>query len=990
MAAPEATRLTFAYYVTGHGLGHATRVVEVARHLVAAGHEVHVVTGAPAYVFERDIASPALRVRQVLLDCGAVQSDALTVDRLASLEQYRRTAVVPRDSLLETEAAWLQSVGAHLVVSDVVPIACAAAARASVPAVCVSNFSWDFVYSEYVMEAGHEYEDIVWQIAEDYSKAALLIRLPGFCPMPAFRDIVDVPLVVREARRSRAEVRKHLGLAEGTKLLLYNFGGQDGDWSLQESFLPSDWNGVVCTTLPVGNLPPNFVKPDRDAYTPDLIAACDCMLGKIGYGTASEALAYKVPFIFIRRDFFNEEPFLRKLLEFYRCGVEMRRRDFFDGTWAPYLSRALTIKPCYNGPLDGGKVVAKFLEAAARGQVGSISLQSGNSRLKDAIIFGYKLHRYPGRINMEVPDWYTKEQYRHQDSSFPVGSVSVVEEQWSHGDFDILHGSTQGLSDTIEFLQMLATLDAAGNVQASDAAPIPQPNEVLAAGKFFCWEEDVYVTRAPGRLDVMGGIADYSGSLVLQMPIKEACHVALQRNALETQKLWKHTEARNDGSTKAALQIVSFGADQANRAPSFDMNLLEFLDETGDPITYATARKYFNQDPSRRWAAYIAGCVLVLMRERSVRFTDGINILVASRVPEGKGVSSSAAVEVATMSALSAAYDLRLLPRELAILCQKVENEVVGAPCGVMDQMASACGEANKLLAMVCQPAEVKEHVIIPSHVQFWGLDSGIRHSVGGADYGTVRAGAFMGRKIIKAEAQAHRDVASTTLARTASGLLAAGSEYVDEEQLEYLCNIPPHRYGALYSSLLPEQMEASDFLARYDDHGDSATTLLPTRQYPIRAATSHPINENFRVQLFASLLGAESAELQLQALGELMYQSHESYSRCGLGSDGTDRLVSLTHHSARSAQKPGLHGLGTSLFGAKITGGGCGGTVCILGRRDAGAQAEVEQIEQEYKLATGHLPHRFEGSSPGAGRFGFLRIRRRRTDQNPPQERET
>eukprot|EP00850_Spirogloea_muscicola_P019500 SM000192S04895 [mRNA] locus=s192:52862:62216:+ [translate_table: standard] len=990
MAAPEATRLTFAYYVTGHGLGHATRVVEVARHLVAAGHEVHVVTGAPAYVFEREIASPALRVRQVLLDCGAVQSDALTVDRLASLEQYRRTAVIPRDSLLATEAAWLQFIGAHLVVSDVVPIACAAAAQASVPAVCVSNFSWDFVYSEYVMEAGHDYQDIVWQIAEDYSKAALLIRLPGFCPMPAFRDIVDVPLVVREARRSRAEVRKHLGLAEGTKLLLYNFGGQDGDWSLQESFLPSDWKGVVCTTLPVGNLPPNFVKPDRDTYTPDLIAACDCMLGQCPLPWTSYTTAL-----------------LRQVTSCLQTCVKMRRRDFFDGTWAPYLSRALTIKPCYNGPLDGGKVVANFLEAAARGQVGSISLQSGNSRLKDAIIFGYKLHRYPGRIHMEVPDWYTKEQYHHQDSSLPIGSVDVVEEQRSHGDFDILHGSTHGLSDTIEFLQMLSTLDAAGNVQASDAAPVPQPNEVLAAGKFFCWEEDVYVTRAPGRLDVMGGIADYSGSLVLQMPIKEACHVALQRNALGTQKLWKHTEARNDGSTKAALQIVSFGADQANRAPSFDMNLLEFLDETGDPITYATAREYFNQDPSRRWAAYMAGCVLVLMRERSVRFTDGINILVASRVPEGKGVSSSAAVEVATMSALSAAYDLRLLPRELAILCQKgsetgtvdsvyncdgkqVENEVVGAPCGVMDQMASACGEANKLLAMVCQPAEVKEHVVIPSHVQFWGLDSGIRHSVGGADYGTVRAGAFMGRKVIQAEAQARRDVASTALARTASGLLADGSEYVEEEQLDYLCNIPPHRYEALYSSLLPEQMEALDFLARYDDHDDNATTLLPTRQYPIRAATSHPINENFRVQLFASLLGAESTELQLQVLGELMYQSHESYSRCGLGSDGTDQLVSLTRHFSRSAQKPGLHGLGMSLFGAKITGGGCGGTVCILGRRDAAAQAEVEQIQQEYKLATGHLPHKFEGSSPGAGRFGFLRIRRRHTNQTPHQETET
>jgi galactokinase len=58
------------------------------------------------------------------------------------------------------------------------------------------------------------------------------------------------------------------------------------------------------------------------------------------------------------------------------------------------------------------------------------------------------------------------------------------------------------------------------------------------------WDDDVLVTRAPGRLDVMGGIADYSGSLVLQMPIAEACHVALQKHPLDKQKVWKHVQVR--------------------------------------------------------------------------------------------------------------------------------------------------------------------------------------------------------------------------------------------------------------------------------------------------------------------------------------------------------------------------------------------------------------------------------------------------------------
>jgi L-arabinokinase len=89
LTAPPPQHLVFAYYITGHGFGHATRALEVVRHLVAAGHDVHVVTAAPEFVFTTEIASPSLHIRKVLLDCGAVQADALTVDRLASLEKVR-------------------------------------------------------------------------------------------------------------------------------------------------------------------------------------------------------------------------------------------------------------------------------------------------------------------------------------------------------------------------------------------------------------------------------------------------------------------------------------------------------------------------------------------------------------------------------------------------------------------------------------------------------------------------------------------------------------------------------------------------------------------------------------------------------------------------------------------------------------------------------------------------------------------------------------
>ncbi|KAG6649402.1 L-arabinokinase-like isoform X1 [Carya illinoinensis] len=968
--------LVFAYYVTGHGFGHATRVVEVVRHLILAGHDVHVVTGAPEFVFTSEIQSPRLFIRKVLLDCGAVQADALTVDRLASLEKYSVTAVLPRASILETEVAWLNSIKADLVVSDVVPVACRAAADAGIRSVCVTNFSWDFIYAEYVMDAGNHHRSIVWEIAEDYSHCEFLIRLPGYCPMPAFRDVIDVPLVVRRLHRSRKEVRKELGIGEDVKLVILNFGGQPAGWNLKEEYLPSGWLCLVCGASDTQDLPPNFVKLAKDAYTPDLMAASDCMLGKIGYGTVSEALAYKLPFVFVRRDYFNEEPFLRNMLEYYQGGVEMIRRDLLTGHWKPYLERAISLKPCYEGGINGGEVAAQILQETAIGKNYTSDKLSGARRLRDAIILGYQLQRVPGR-DILIPEWYASAEnelgissgsptYQKSENSYLTNSCTE--------DFEILHGDPQGFPDTIMFLKSLAELDV---VSESERTPEKrQIRERKAAAGLFNWEEEIFVARAPGRLDVMGGIADYSGSLVLQLPIREACHVAVQRNHPSKHRLWNHALARQQAKGQGltpVLEIVSYGSELSNRGPTFDMDLADFMDGE-QPMSYEKAKKYFARDPSQKWAAYVAGTILVLMTELGVRFENSISMLVSSAVPEGKGVSSSAAVEVASMSALAAAHGLSISARDLALLCQKVENHIVGAPCGVMDQMTSACGEANKLLAMVCQPAEIVGLVEIPSHIRFWGIDSGIRHSVGGADYGSVRIGAFMGRKMIKSIASSMFCQSLPSFSgENIDELEDGGVELIEAEaSLDYLCNLSPHRYEAFYAKMLPESMLGEKFLEKYADHNDSVTVIDPKRNYGVTAAAKHPIYENFRVKAFKALLTSATSDEQLTALGELLYQCHYSYSACGLGSDGTDRLAKLVQAMQHSKSDDG------TLYGAKITGGGSGGTVCVVGKNCLRSSQQIIEIQQRYKNATGYLPFVFEGSSPGAGRFGHLKIRRR------------
>ena len=487
-----------------------------------------------------------------------------------------------------------------------------------------------------------------------------------------------------------------------------------------------------------------------------------------------------------------------------------------------------------------------------------------------------------------------------------------------------MHGTTHDLPDTLAFLRSLDALDD---------DPVAGAHGLLDA------DAPVFIARAPGRLDVMGGIADYSGSLVLQMPIREATHVALQ-------VIPQPRSARS-------LKIISLAQDD-KRDVSFEMPL-DDLSPDGVPLRYEEAQIYFAREPRQSWAAYAAGAFLVLMHEREVRLDADVRVLISSHVPEGKGVSSSAAIEVAVMSAACAASDVDVAPRELALLCHKVENLVVGAPCGVMDQTASVCGAAGELLALLCQPAELQGTTRLPEDLAVWGIDSGVRHSVGAGDYGSVRTGAFIGYRMI-AEA-AHLKI-------TAHG--EGEPVAVDDKRWNgYLANVTPSEFEAGFADLLPEHISGGDFLSRYTGTTDSVTRVDPRRTYAVRQPTAHPIYEHHRVRLFAELLKREAGGRRGRLLGELMYQSHLSYSRCGLGSDGTDLLVDLVREA----------GAASGLYGAKITGGGSGGTVAVLGRR--GADDEIVRIADAYRRRTGHRPHIFTGSSPGAASFGNIRLAR-------------
>ena len=478
--------------------------------------------------------------------------------------------------------------------------------------------------------------------------------------------------------------------------------------------------------------------------------------------------------------------------------------------------------------------------------------------------------------------------------------------------FQIAQGDARELADVREFLEL-----------------INEPP--LELTDFFDHDNDIFVSRSPGRLDVMGGIADYSGSLMLEMPIAEATFAAVQK------------------SGENSIKIISLSS-HSDGAMKFEIDLSEFrkLSSLGD---YEEIKSFFASKPKDHWASYAAGVFFALARELDIDFHLGTRILISSNIPIGKGVSSSAALEVAVMNAVCAAFDIQIEPREIALLCQKVENLIVGAACGVMDQMSTNCGVENTLISILCQPAEIQGMIAIPDSIEFWGIDSGVRHSVAGSDYSSVRIAAFMGYRIISG-------LAGLNVRKKSYSLV----EIDDPRWHGYLCNLTPDEYESQFRPTIPSAITGSEFIQRYNGITDEITSIDPSKTYEVKASTEHAIYENFRVRSFSSMLTGEIDNSQAIELGELMFKCHQSYAACGLTEPGTDRLAAL----AREYRSEGI-------YGARITGGGSGGTVCFMARR--GSESVVNRIAKQYEAETGRAPYIFSGSSPGAARFGVLRL---------------
>ena len=348
---------------------------------------------------------------------------------------------------------------------------------------------------------------------------------------------------------------------------------------------------------------------------------------------------------------------------------------------------------------------------------------------------------------------------------------------------------------------------------------------------------------APGRVELLGNHTDYNEGFVLTSAIDRGIAVA--------------------GSAREVPQA---------RVRSLDREGVASFDPAAP-----------HRDPEARWADYVKGVVQEL--NRAGVSVGGFDAVIVSNVPIGAGVSSSAALEVATAQFLLTLYPHPIAGdmMGLARLCQRAENDFVGAPTGLLDQFSSVFGKQGHALFLDCRTLEHRAVALPVDRAHILIADSGVKHA------------------------------------------LAAGGGYAErraqcEEAARWFAEHTGEPIKAL-RDVRPEMV---------DNDSEGLDRVLWKRAH-------HIVYENLRVQMGVEALQSGN----LVAFGEMLNNTHES---CRTFFENSAPEVDALVEIAQS--HPGV-------YGAKLTGGGWGGSAVIL-HEPGVTQSLSEALAEGYRARFG------------------------------------
>jgi len=287
--------------------------------------------------------------------------------------------------------------------------------------------------------------------------------------------------------------------------------------------------------------------------------------------------------------------------------------------------------------------------------------------------------------------------------------------------------------------------------------------------------EDITFVRAPGRVNLIGEHTDYNDGFVLPMTIDREIITAFQ--------------ARSDG-------LISLHSYNFSLSCQFSLNKIE-------------------PERNASWANYVKG-VIYLFREQGIKLS-GMNMILEGNISMGSGLSSSAAMEVATALSLQLLNGFEWEPIEVVKLCQRAENEFVGVNCGIMDQFVSLIGESNKALFLDCRTLNYQLIPFLNGDLRVVICNTKVKRGLAGSEYNKRRKECEEGVSYLKKylpDIKALRDVTEDSFEKYKCflpGMIKKRCQHVIEENQRVLQSVAALRAGDLdkFGKLMNESHES-------------------------------------------------------------------------------------------------------------------------------------------------------------------------------------
>ncbi len=431
-----------------------------------------------------------------------------------------------------------------------------------------------------------------------------------------------------------------------------------------------------------------------------------------------------------------------------------------------------------------------------------------------------------------------------------------------------------------------------------------------------------FITQAPLSLDVLGGMGQFVGALTLSLPLAE--HVCVAVQLTDDQSL---SVSRTAASQDDSPEVVTIAVDRlvVNRG------VIE-----ADAITHVAS------ELQNGAVICVVGVLVECVRQGLLPVT-ALSASISFGLTGGisKGLDFEASLMSGAVISIAKALDVEVEVTAIHQACLEVQTKWIQRAIGLGGMGAVLSGEAHAISQVRFDPYTYVGSFPFPDDIAIVGIDTGARLDCAHVKYTKARIAAQMGRELVSRIVE-HDNITDMSW----DGLLS---------------RLTVNDYTDRFRNRLPSQIKGSDYLARFGPLSDRLAVVEPSVLYKVRSRTEHHIYEHARsgqfIEALARAVRTKTTAPLIEA-GDLMYASHWSYGqRSGLGAIETDVLVNILRQ----------YGSNFEIYGAKVSGRGCGGMVVVLMRQTEQSRNALDSALADYRQQTSLTPTLLSGSLPGA-----------------------